>query len=379
MSLYFEMVNNCSNSFIRFERDKVGRVAFLGGSITFLHGWRESICDLLENEFKGTKFDFINAGISSTDTSFAPFRLERDVFERGQVDLLFVEFAVNDPSNGRTFTDSVRGMEGIIRHSLKLNPNMDIVITYFAMPKCIDSYNNGQVPDVVLAHGKVAKYYNINTINLIKKVTDLINNNEITWEKDFESVHAAPAGQKIYQETIWEFILQAKKDYEKGKSRSNMLVRPHEIPQKPIDEFCYEFGKLKSISEAEIVNGFQINPCWAPLSDDNSETREGFVNVPMLVAESAGATLKFKFFGTAIGILVAAGKDSGILEQSIDGSEFKKQDIFTKWSSNLYIPWAYMLYSSLGPSLHELTLRISNDKNSESLGNAIRIVNFLVN
>ena len=63
----------------------------------------------------------------------------------------------------------------------------------------------------------------------------------------------------------------------------------------------------------------------------------------------------------------------GILEYSIDGGAFKKQDLFTCWSRGLHIPWIYMLETNLSKGKHKLTLRMSKDKNKSSKGTACRI------
>ncbi len=99
----------------------------------------------------------------------------------------------------------------------------------------------------------------------------------------------------------------------------------------------------------------------------------------MLVADEPGATLKLKFRGTAVGIFVAAGPDAGVVEYSVDGQPPETQDLFTKWSGGLHIPWAYVLNAELTDGDHELTLRIADKKNESSKGHACRIVAFLLN
>ncbi|MEM8734299.1 MAG: hypothetical protein AAGG44_08755, partial [Planctomycetota bacterium] len=98
-----------------FENTKRGRVAFLGGSITEMNGWRGLVVKSLQERFPTTKFDFVDAGIASTDSTLGAFRLNRDVFARGQVDLLFVESAVNELHNGRSSIEIQRAVEGIVR------------------------------------------------------------------------------------------------------------------------------------------------------------------------------------------------------------------------------------------------------------------------
>ena len=55
-----------ANSQLQFDKLKTGRVAFMGGSITQMNGYRPMVARWLQKRFPGTKFDFINAGISST-------------------------------------------------------------------------------------------------------------------------------------------------------------------------------------------------------------------------------------------------------------------------------------------------------------------------
>src|SRR4051794_38433942 len=71
----------------RFQSDKTGTVAFIGGSITEMNGYRPMVCDILKKRFAETAFTFIDAGISSTCSTTGAFRLASDVFGRGPVDL----------------------------------------------------------------------------------------------------------------------------------------------------------------------------------------------------------------------------------------------------------------------------------------------------
>lgn len=76
------------NSYQMFEKERVGTVAFLGGSITEMKGWRDMICEDLKQRFPYTKFTFIDAGIPSTGSTPGAFRLADDVLSKAKVDLL---------------------------------------------------------------------------------------------------------------------------------------------------------------------------------------------------------------------------------------------------------------------------------------------------
>ena len=68
-----------------FSNERRGRVAFLGGSITFNHGWRDSVCNYIKKQFPGTSFEFINAGIPSFGSLPDAFRVYQDVLSKGKI------------------------------------------------------------------------------------------------------------------------------------------------------------------------------------------------------------------------------------------------------------------------------------------------------
>lgn len=371
-SNYHHERSGLKNSQLKFGRSKKGRVAFLGGSITYNPGWRDSISAYLEKRFPETTFDFIAAGIPSMGTTPAAFRLERDVITKGTIDLLFEEAAVNDASNGRTTQEQIRAMEGIVRHSRMANPDVDIVMIHFVDPDKIKSYSDGIEPEVITNHNRVAEQYDIPTINLAKEVTDRINNTEFTWAADFKNLHPSPFGQGIYASSMIHFL----SDAFSGSIVTGDEIIAHVLPEK-IDKYSYDMGRLVDVNTAELGNGWNVDPLWNP--QDETGTRSNYVDVPMLTSDMPGSTLKLKFKGTAVGIAVAAGSDAGHIEYRIDKKEWKKLNLFTKWSASLHLPWYYTLATELSTTTHVLEMRIAETKDDRSTGNACRIRYFYVN
>jgi lysophospholipase L1-like esterase len=371
-SKYHTHRGDIRNSLIKFKRDKKGRVAFLGGSITYNGGWRDSICNYLQKRFPDTEFEFIPAGIPSMGTTPAAFRIERDVLSHGPVDLLFEEAAVNDASNGRTKKEQIRAMEGIVRHVRYDNPAADIVIMHFVDPDKMETYRSGRIPGVIQNHEKVADHYSVPTINLAKEVTERIDAKEFTWEDDFKNLHPSPFGQNIYFLSMREFLEKAWS----GPVAADDKITSHIMPQ-PLDNDNYDKGILINPSEARLIKGWTMVKNWHP--EDDKGTRANYVNVSMLIGDRPGSVLEFKFSGNAVGIAVAAGYDAGIIEYKIDNDEWKQQDLFTRWSRNLHIPWYYTLATGLSEQVHTLRIRIAEGKNLQSEGNACRIRYFFVN
>ena len=128
--------------------------------------------------------------------------MEREVLDRGKIDLLFEEAAVNDLAIGRTADEQVRGMEGIVRHARTANPDMDIVMMHFACPIKVEDYNQGKTPEVIASHESVAEHYGVASLDLTLEVTERINRGEFTWKDDFKSLHPSPFGQKLYAASI---------------------------------------------------------------------------------------------------------------------------------------------------------------------------------
>lgn len=60
---YFELRDGIANAHRKFEQEKTGRVAFLGGSITAGGGWRDHAIKYFQANFPHTKFDFVAAGV----------------------------------------------------------------------------------------------------------------------------------------------------------------------------------------------------------------------------------------------------------------------------------------------------------------------------
>ena len=80
-----------------------------------------------------------------------------------------------------------------------------------------------------------------------------------------------------------------------------------------------------------------------------------------------------------MGIAIAAGPDAGFIEFKIDDGEWKKQDLFTKYSTSYHLPWYYTLADGLPNEKHTLQIRLIDEKNPLSVGNSCVLRYFFVN
>ncbi len=374
---YFSLRGGLHRCRAKFEQEKTGRVAFLGGSITAADGWRNLVCDDLRKRFPETQFEFVAAGIPSLGSTPGAFRFQRDVISHGTVDLLFEEAAVNDDTNGFSDQEQIRGMEGIVRQAFIANPNMDVVLLHFVDPDKISQIREGKTPAVIANHERVAEHYQIPSINLAREVTERIEAGEFTWKDDFRDLHPTPFGHALYAKSVSRLFSAA---WNSPITKTELPAR--ELPT-PLDRASYFHGRLVSpvdlvdSKQLTLMDGWKLESPWVP--SDKAGTRPGFVNVPALVAEQSGATMKLKFSGIGVGIFVASGPDTGMVEYRVDQGDWQQQELFTQWSPSLHLPWAKMLAADLAEGDHELELRVSNAAAPKSLGHAIRIVHFLIN
>ena len=360
------------NSFIRFEKDRKGRVVFLGGSITNMNGWRNETEAWLKRRFPYTEFEFINAGIPSAGTTPHAFRLANDVLSKGEVDLLFVEGAVNDSENGFSAREQVQGMEGVVRHIRRERPYTDIVMLHFIRDSFLAMFPEGQTPDVILNHERVANYYRVPSIDCAREVSERIEAGEFTWA-DFGGLHPNRFGHKFYAAAIQSLLDEMWRQAVLDKAAR----AEHKLPECPLDEYSYARGRFVPLEEARLEKGWRIVPDWKP--GNKARTRKGFVHVPMLYSDTSGATFSYSFRGKSVGLFMACGPASGILEYSIDDGKFRKLDTYTRWSKNLYLPWLYVLATDLeADKPHKLVIRVSRDKNKDSKGTEFVIRNIVI-
>lgn len=368
-SNYIDQAEKLNNTLYKIKNERKLTVAFLGGSITYNPGWRDKVCQYLIGTYPETSFTFIPAGIPSLGSLPHSFRLQTDVLDKGNIDLLFLEAAVNDHANGTDSIIQIKSMEGIIRHALTTNPSMNIVLMAFADEDKNRDFEKKIEPLEVKIHRQLAALYHLPFINLAKEVFERISQAELTWRDDFKNLHPSPYGQNIYYQSIKTMLQRADKEYEGGQITSAILP-------KPLNNFCYSTGVYAAVYLATKLKGFSVVDKWNPT--DQKATRTGFVNVPVLEATKAGSSFAFSFTGNAVGIAIVSGPDAGIIEYRIDNGRTRTLNLFTKWSNSLHLPWYLILSDGLHDGTHELEISTSSTKGNSG-GNACRIVHFLVN
>ena len=361
------------NARIQFEQKRTGRVAFIGGSITQMNGYRPMVSNWLRSRFPKTNFEFINAGISSTDSQTGAFRLGDHVLARGRIDLLFIEFAVNDDQDARhSRRGCILGMEGIVRQARLSQPMCDLVVTHFVNPQMLKQIQSGTVPPSIEAHGDVLRHYNVSSIYLAREVADRIATGKLTWA-EYGGTHPKPAGNAVASELIGELL-----DHSWAKPlAANAAKEPVMLPPKPLDAGSFFNGQFLSPGLTKHSDGWAWHvPEWKKIPGNFRET---FAGLKLLCGGRASGGVSFEFEGRAIGAYVLAGPDAGVLEVSIDNGTFKPTNLYHHHSRGLHYPRTVMFATDLTPGKHSVKLRLAKPPGNETKGTAARILQFTVN
>jgi len=366
--LRYGSLQNCR---VRFEKEKRGHVAFIGGSITEMNGYRPMVMKILQERFPDTEFTFTDAGISSTCSTTGAFRLKDHVLSKGPVDLFFVEFAVNDDQDAaHASRECLRGMEGIVRRTRLHNPNADIVMTFFVNPGMLELWQAGNEPVPAKAHTRVAKHYGVSVNNLGKELANQVNAGKFSW-KAFGGTHPKEAGNRLCANMIARLV-----DLEWDGKPAAREAAPYPMPE-PLDTRSYYRGRLLDPGAVELPNGVKYHtPDWKALKGG---FRKRFAGRKLVCLEEPGAELRLALEGTAIGAYVLAGPDAGSVEVSIDGGSAGTHHLHHRFSRGLHYPRTVVFAADLAEGKHEMTLRVSEETRSQVQGHAVRVLNFVAN
>lgn len=348
--------------------EKKAHVVFLGGSITQnAKGHSAMVPAWLEKQYPDCDFTFTNAGLSSTCSVTGAFRLRSQVLAKGPIDLLVVEFAVNDDQDASHDRETaIRGLEGIIRAFRKTNPGGDIISVQFVNPSILEQYQKGEVAVSVQAHRDVASHYDLPIVDVGLALSDAIDKGTSDW-KTYGGTHPGKEGYEFATNLITGVIEQSEV--------SNVDDWPL---AEALDPENYENARFIDPQTAAWLGG------WKFASPDRDLLPEGtlrsdYYPFKALRSDEAGSMIYIDFTGPMLGAFVLAGPDAGILEIKVGNDDWQKVDLFHRFSEKLHYPRSVILVDGLGIQRHQAAIRISKEKNPKSSGNGATILFFAQN
>lgn len=345
-------------------------VAFLGGSITQnAKGHSRMVADWLEARYPETEFVFTNAGLASTCSVTGAFRYAEDMAAKGPVDLLVVEFAVNDDQDaGWGRRTAVRGLEGILRQFFRDNPEGDVISVQYVNPEILATVQAGEEAVSVAAHKAVARHYGLPIVDVGAALAEEIAAGRMTWERDYGETHPNQTGYRFASGLIASVI---------ERSDAVEEVRARELPE-PLDPGHYGNARAVDPQEFNWLGGWKFAPVNRELLPEGA-IRKDYEKFKALRSDGPGNMLYYSFAGRMLGAFVLAGPDAGMLEVSVDGGGWREVDLFHRYSEKLNYPRSVILADDLAPGGHQVAIRTSEKKNPESRGRSATVLFFEVN
>ncbi|MGN0851911.1 MAG: GDSL-type esterase/lipase family protein [Kiritimatiellia bacterium] len=341
-------------------------VAFLGGSITEMHGFRPRVMELLRQRHPDVAFTELAAGLSSTCSDTGAFRLEEDLLAKGRPDVFIVEAAVNDDQDGHfDRTHCIRGMEGAIRHVRDVNPACAVVVGLMVNRGQYDQLMRGQTPVPYAAHAAVARHYGAAVADVGSALVASAQAGGLDWN-GYRDCHPSPAGCDFGAKVVLEALATVFDPLNPPAARAQ---------PPPLDAGSYANGRAVPPAALKLGAGWRLSrPDWERIPGCK---RDYFCAGPAIWSETPGAELAFAFTGTACGALLTAGPDAGDLEVAVDGGEPKTFRLRADYGP-LHYPYTQMLADDLAPARHEVRLRVRPSSGPRP-GNAVRIHRLYVN
>ncbi len=325
------------NFLAKLKAGKTVTVAYLGGSITAMNGWRNMTTEWLQKANTNATVKEVHAAIGGTGSDLGVFRVGHDAL-RHKPDLLFVEFATND--SGAKPENIWRSMEGIIRRTWKQNALTDIVFVYTITTSMTKDYMNGMCNRSASAMEQLADYYGIPSICFGPRVTEyLVANKLVMSAKEYENAISKDDldREKKIKELIDKdprilFARDGVHPSEKGHqlyliSIANGFREMWNSPavnhaahlSKPFVEDNMDAAKMVPV-RPEMLSG-----SWRRLAENDSKVK-AFSNRTGTIwfAREPGDTLTFKFKGSCCKIYDLLGPDGGQVWITVDGVRTKR-------------------------------------------------------
>lgn len=343
-------------------------VAFLGGSITEMHGYRPRVMAALRAKYPDVAFREIAAGISSTCSDTGAFRLEEDVLSRGCPDLFFVEESVNDDQDGHfDRTHAVRGMEGILRHVREKCPECEIVVGLMVNVGQYKELMAGKIPFHNGVHREVARHYGAEVADVGAALAKSAKGGGFSWAQ-YRDCHPSPEGCDFAAKVVMEAVDRV--------FDPKAAATAHALPP-PMDEKSYSRGTVVPFGALTGVDGWRKScPNWGKVP---GAKRAQFVRGDAIWSDVPGSSFAFSFRGTSAAAIMTAGPDVGALEVSVDGGDWRRVELASPHSRTLNYPHTKFLADDLAEGRHDVRVRVAEATHPWGKGRAVRIHRLVVN
>lgn len=325
------------NFFTKLEKGADVNIVYLGGSITAQPGYRVLSEKWFEEQYPKAKIKGIHAAIGGTGSNLGVFRLDRDALSH-KPDLLFVEFAVND--GGASPDQITKAMEGIVRQTWTKLPQCDIVFVYTIVADNVKNLQAGKMKRSCSVMEAVADHYGIPSIHMGIEAAQLEKEGKLVM-KDPKAQMTAVSGDQVnfdgkelptneagvivfakdgvhpYTETGHHLYMRAiQRSVPAIKTAGAGKAGDHTLTA-PIDPANWEKAQMLALT-ADMIKGTATE---LPATEGLAKSFGS--RMPSVWKLEPGASLSFKFKGSAIYLYDLLGPGCGQVEINMDGQTRK--------------------------------------------------------
>jgi|GEM_PF-2228741 len=327
--------NGLANVFARLNSGQSVTIAYIGGSVTEMPGWRSNVTAWFNSKYPG-KITEINAGWSGTGSLIGAMRLARDVLAHDP-DLIFIEFAINDlPEDPIDFVR--RNCEGMVRQAWQQDPYIDICFIETISFYIESPYLSGYYPTTVQGHYDVCDFYGISSVNVGWALYEVVLGGT-PWTSltiNGDRVHPNEAGSLLYSNAVTSYL-------EAERTRGGTWQ-------------AHTVGAALTtlpVTSSTITNWVTVSPLPSGWSAHYNEF--GLAN--FVQSNTPGSQISIPFIGPSAAVKCLVSGDSGDVQYSVDGSAFAPANITVNGYTYL---WAFPVAKNLANSSHTLTVRVTS-------------------
>lgn len=316
----------------KLKAGKTVTVAYLGGSITAMNGWRNMTTDWLRKANTNAVVREVHAAIGGTGSDLGVFRVGRDAL-RHKPDLLFVEFATNDKD--RKPAEIWRSMEGIVRRTWKQNSQTDIIFVYTITKAMTNDYLKGVCNRSASAMEQLADHYGIPSICFGPRVIEFLSADKLVMSakqyEDAVSKDDLDREKKIKKLIAWDPRILFARDgvHPSAKGHQIYLISVangfREMWNIPAVNHAPKLSRPFVENNLEAAKMVPVRPemlwgSWRKLAENDTKAKAfGKRTGDIWYAREPGDTLTFKFKGSCCKIYDLLGPDGGQLWITVDG------------------------------------------------------------
>ena len=311
-------------------------IAYFGGSITQMDGWRRLSREWLQQEYPACPFTEIAAAIGGTGSGLGVFRYQHDAL-RHKPDLVFIEFATNDSS---AWPEAIwANFDGIIRQTWRANPETDIIFVYTITSPMMKDYGAGMCPRAASAMEQLADHYGIPSIGFGPRVAAEVKAGRLVMS--LGEVETAVPKETPNRDNLINEELKKQGKLLFARDGTHPALPGHGFYLKSIQAAWKQMQDLPPADHAqklaapfydarlEAAKMVPIAPSmcrghWTKLPpDDPNQKRFEDRGGQMWMADTPGDKLVFKFRGTECGLYDLLGPDCGQVWITVDGQRAK--------------------------------------------------------